>query len=51
MRIIFILDNLTAGNAYIRGILPTIGMKNVGINAEYVEASKFNPRTEVLVLF
>ena len=43
MKITFILDNLHAGNAYIRGILPVMGMKNLDIDASYIEASKFKP--------
>lgn len=45
MSIIFVLDNLVAGNAYIRGMLVVMGMKAKSIDAEYVVAKDFNPTT------
>jgi hypothetical protein len=45
MSIIFVLDNLVAGNAYIRGMLVVMGMKAKSIDAEYVVAKDFNPKT------
>ena len=45
MSIVFVIDNLTAGNAYIRGILPSMGMKNEKINAKYCVANSFNPNS------
>jgi hypothetical protein len=43
MRLLFVVDGLKFGNAYIRGILPTIGLNKSGIRAEYVVANKFDP--------
>jgi len=43
MRIVFVLDGLKVGNAYIRGIIPTLGMKRESVPAEYVVANNFNP--------
>jgi len=54
MRIVFVLDGLKVGNAYIRGIIPTIGMKNEAVPAEYVVANNFNPsgaRKDDVVVF
>jgi len=45
LSLIFILDSLTVGNAYIRGILPVMGMKKNNIDAKYIVASDFNPRS------
>jgi len=45
MSIIFVLDNLTAGNAYIRGMLVTVGMKAKSIDAKYIVANEFNPNS------
>lgn len=45
MSIIFVLDNLVAGNAYIRGMLAVMGMKAKSIDAKYVVANDFNPKT------
>lgn len=41
--IIFVLDGLKFGNAYIRGILPTLGLRAAGIKVKYVVANQFNP--------
>jgi hypothetical protein len=43
VKILFVLDGLGAGNAYIRGILPSRGIKS--IKTDYVDASDFNPST------
>lgn len=45
MRLIFILDGLKYGNAYIRGILPTIGLRDSGLDVEYIVSSNFDPNT------
>lgn len=41
--LIFILDGLKYGNAYIRGILPTMGLVDKDIQAKYIVASEFDP--------
>ena len=41
--LIFILDGLKYGNAYIRGILPTVGLVDKDIQAKYIVASEFDP--------
>ena len=43
MSLIFVLDSLSAGNAYIRGILPVNSMVANNIDAKYVVASEFKP--------
>ena len=43
MKIIFVLQNLSSGSAYMRGILPTIGLRLSGLEADYVVAESFNP--------
>lgn len=45
MSIVFVIDDLTAGNAYIRGILPASGMINNKIDAKYCVANSFNPES------
>ena len=41
--LIFILDGLKYGNAYIRGILPTKGLANHDIPVKYIVANQFDP--------
>lgn len=43
MSLIFVIDSLHAGNAYIRGVLPVKGMQNCAIDARFEVASNFNP--------
>lgn len=43
MSLIFVIDNLYAGNAYIRGILPVKGLQKNNIDANFIVASEFNP--------
>lgn len=45
MSLIFVIDSLHAGNAYIRGILPVKGLQKNNIDAQFVVASEFNPRS------
>jgi len=42
MSLVFVIDNMHAGNAYIRGILPVMGMTKDSIDAKYVVASNFD---------
>ncbi len=41
--LIFVLDGLKYGNAYIRGILPVKGMESHKVDAKYVVANQFDP--------
>ena len=43
MSLVFVIDSMHAGNAYIRGILPVKGMKRHSIDARFEVASEFKP--------